>query len=296
MKMFIRILVVMMISSVQIVNGQSLESNANNGDAKSQHNLGVNYLMGSDGYPQDYDKAFFWEKKAAEQGIGRAQCNLGICYEQGWGTEKNVMQAEYWYKRAIEMGEKDALFNLGTLYTSSLLHKPEESIKCLLGFAESGDVGAQTMISIAYVHTKEYSEGIKWATMAANAGSHTAEFNLGLWYLKGTYGFPIDYDKAIYWTERAVKAKHIMALHNLPIAQYKKAESLYNVKQFKAAFSFFQKASTDTNNPIPESMRKLSAYYRYGLGEIEADLHKSQYYMEKAAEYNDEVAMEILGM
>lgn len=44
-----------MISSVQIVNGQSLESNANNGDAKSQHNLGVNYLMGSDGYPQDYD-------------------------------------------------------------------------------------------------------------------------------------------------------------------------------------------------------------------------------------------------
>jgi len=39
------------------------------------NNLGYMYLYGL-GVPQDYNKALYWFKKAAEQGYARAKANL----------------------------------------------------------------------------------------------------------------------------------------------------------------------------------------------------------------------------
>lgn len=38
-------------------------------------------------------KAVEWYTKAAEQGLPMAQCNLGICYKNGDGVEKNLEEA-----------------------------------------------------------------------------------------------------------------------------------------------------------------------------------------------------------
>ena len=48
---------------------------ANAGDATAQYNLGVMYRKG-DGVPQDYEKAFKWNKLSADQGYVKAQRNL----------------------------------------------------------------------------------------------------------------------------------------------------------------------------------------------------------------------------
>ena len=55
------------------------------------------------------------EQKAAEQGDAMAQFNLGQCYTNGTGVEKDEQKAVEWYKKAAEQGHAGAQFNLDTL-------------------------------------------------------------------------------------------------------------------------------------------------------------------------------------
>ena len=41
---------------------------------------------------------------------------LGICYEQGWGTEKNECKAADLYTKASRAGHEGALYNLATFF------------------------------------------------------------------------------------------------------------------------------------------------------------------------------------
>ena len=43
-------------------------------------------------------------RKAAEQGDAKAQYNLGVCYANGDGVQKNLKQAVFWYRKAAEQG------------------------------------------------------------------------------------------------------------------------------------------------------------------------------------------------
>lgn len=76
---------------------------AENGDAKSQTNLGILYYNGK-GVLKDYDKAFEWLKKAAEQGEAEAQFILGEIYIEGKGALKSFKNAKYWIQLAYENG------------------------------------------------------------------------------------------------------------------------------------------------------------------------------------------------
>ena len=59
---------------------------ADDGDAAAQHGLGWIYEKGLD-VPQDYATSAHWYAKAAAQGHGGAQLNLGKLYDNGTGVE-----------------------------------------------------------------------------------------------------------------------------------------------------------------------------------------------------------------
>jgi TPR repeat protein len=80
---------------------------AEQGDAKSQHNLGVMYSNGQ-GVPQDYAEAVKWYRKAADQGYADGQYNLGVMYYLGKGVPKDYVQAYMWFDLAAEVGVSDA--------------------------------------------------------------------------------------------------------------------------------------------------------------------------------------------
>ena len=49
----------------------------------------------------------------AEQGDATAQYNLGVCYANGKGVEKDAEEAVKWYHKAAEQGNARAQYNLG---------------------------------------------------------------------------------------------------------------------------------------------------------------------------------------
>ena len=49
-----------------------------------------------------------WYGKAAEQGDVAAQFYLGMCYENGYGLDKNDKEAAKWYAKAEAQGSPSA--------------------------------------------------------------------------------------------------------------------------------------------------------------------------------------------
>ena len=76
---------------------------AEQGVAKAQYNLGVMYGKGK-GIVKDDSKAIKWWKLAADQGDGKAQTNLGWMYEKGRGVNQDDQEAIKWYRLASDQG------------------------------------------------------------------------------------------------------------------------------------------------------------------------------------------------
>ena len=76
---------------------------AEQGVAKAQYNLGLMYGRGK-GIVKDDSKAIEWWKLAADQGDGKAQTNLGWMYEKGRGVNQDDQEAIKWYQLASDQG------------------------------------------------------------------------------------------------------------------------------------------------------------------------------------------------
>lgn len=98
-------------------NVSELQQLAEQGDAKAQVSLGLEYRRGRD-VSQDYGLARTWFLKAAEQGSAEGQNNLGLMYDHGRGVEKDFVQARKWYRQAAEQGHANAQYNIALLYTN----------------------------------------------------------------------------------------------------------------------------------------------------------------------------------
>ena len=68
------------------------------------------------GVPQDDAEAVKWYRKAAEQGVAKAQFNLGVMSYKGRGVPQDDADAVRWYRKAAEQGHASAQFNLGLMY------------------------------------------------------------------------------------------------------------------------------------------------------------------------------------
>lgn len=88
------------------------------GDAAAQAELGRLYLLGRGAVAMDPKAAFEWTRKAAAQGMARAQYNLGVQYDGGIGVEHDVTLAVENYRRAAEQGFPRAQLALGLKYRS----------------------------------------------------------------------------------------------------------------------------------------------------------------------------------
>lgn len=74
------------------------------------------YLVGAPGIlPQSDTEAYLWAKRAAEQGLAKAEYACGYFSEMGVGTPKDLGEAKGWYLLASEHGDKRADVRLAPL-------------------------------------------------------------------------------------------------------------------------------------------------------------------------------------
>lgn len=111
------------------------------GVAQAQYELGLSYFSNTDfesggNFIKDYSQAVKWYSKSAEQGHIEAQVQLGICYANGLGVDKNNDKAYYWWQKAAEQGHESAISYI----------KSEESHR-ILEQALNGEISSMDVIS-----------------------------------------------------------------------------------------------------------------------------------------------------
>lgn len=85
-------------------NLKLFEAGGNQGLIEAQLSL-ASYYSRIDEQPKD---AFYWYKKAAEQGHMDAQYEVGRCFILGVGTAKDIEEGKKWLNKAADQGHKEA--------------------------------------------------------------------------------------------------------------------------------------------------------------------------------------------
>lgn len=156
-----------------------LQKAAENGDSKSQFNLGCEYLR------KDMKVAAKWFWEAASQSHPLAKFNLGLMYYRGEGVELNKWKASIYFRGASERGVFQAQLNLANMYR----------------------IGDGIEI--------DKSEALRLYHDAAEKGYSSAQYNLGLMFYDGEGMDAPDKKGAAYWFDLAAKRNHPEACYNL---------------------------------------------------------------------------------
>ncbi len=189
---------------------ETIQAAAEKGDAGKQWALGKIYFPSEHGVTQDYAKAVYWFRKAAEQGDGRAQHWLGICYQLGEGVGWDAAEAVKWYGKAAEQGYAGSQNELGHCYRNGwgVAKDYTEALKWYRKAAEQGMALAQCNLGVCYHNgdgaAKDYTESAKWYRKAAEQGYAEAQLKLGFCHERGE-GVAKDAAEAVKWYRKAAE-------------------------------------------------------------------------------------------
>lgn len=106
--------------SYQLLQQFKLIQEANAGDPRAQHELGMRLLLG-EGMSPDTIQAVYWVRKAAAQGMISAMYNYGVLLINGWGVEWNPFEAYKNFSKAAKSGMPQAQYIVGILHTDNLV-------------------------------------------------------------------------------------------------------------------------------------------------------------------------------
>ena len=194
-----------------------------------------------------------------------ALIDKGISFHIGGENDK----AAKFFRRAAELGSTTAMNRIGIL-------------------VELGDSFAMVNIGDMYY----FGDGVrmdkklafKFYLQAAENNEADMFTQVGLMYYSGI-GTEIDYEKALYWTEKAVRCTHD------PAANYTLAEMYFHgcgVEQdYEEAVYFYRKAAGRGDRA---AMYKLGEIYEFGYG-VEVDKSAAYYNYQEAATFGNVIAM-----
>lgn len=151
------------------------KAKAEAGDMQAANLLGEIYAEGKQ-VKMDYAEAAKWYRKAAEQGIAKAQYNLAVLCEIGQGVPLDETEAAQWYLKAAEQGYADAQYNLAGMYGlgRGVQRDPKTALDWYQKAAEQGDALARYNLAERYERGKDVAvdlvEALKWHSLAAEVG------------------------------------------------------------------------------------------------------------------------------
>lgn len=159
---------------------------AKGGDLNVAHALGERWLLGADGFSQDYEKARHYLTSAAEGNHPGARGLLGYMLCLGLGMPANLTEAHRHFVAAAQRGDKWGFNGLGYL--------------SFVGKARA----------------QNYSHAFRMFNESASRGSADGMFNLGSLYLTGT-GTDQSFPRAVKLYTEALERGHTAAAYALAV-------------------------------------------------------------------------------
>eukprot|EP01071_Lankesteria_metandrocarpae_P005065 Lankesteria_metandrocarpae@DN3841_c0_g1_i1.p1 len=161
---------------------------AEQGNVKMKTFVGKRYLLGLDGFKQDFDLAFQYLSDAVGGGSAEAVSLLGYMYALGLGVEKNLdLAADCFLVGVTKFDDPRARNGLGFV----------------------------NLIGTAFIKPNA-TRAFTFFEQAARASNADAQFNIGSMYLTGT-GAPQSYHKALTWYSRALDQGHVLSAYGLAL-------------------------------------------------------------------------------
>ena len=168
------------------------------------------------GTEQDYEKAFEWFLKSAQEGNKFAQYSLANLYYYGNGVEKNLSQAFLWYRKSSEQGQPYAPYAVAQMYDKGeYVSQSEETAQryykvALSGFLELESKG-QADDNLYYKLGAMYKKGLGTEIdipkaieyFEKSAENMWSTYQLGRLYLFGAEGVEKDKEKAAQWLTKS---------------------------------------------------------------------------------------------
>ena len=271
----------------------------------------------------DSHKAFLLFQEAAQMGNAEAQCCLGCCYRNGYGTQVDHQKARFWYDNSSKNGCSRALEHIAQTYKNGqgVSQSYEKAVEWYTKAAEQGRAIAQFNLGIYYAKgqgvPQNYEKAAEWYTKAAEQGNASAQTNLGSCYYNGN-GVPQSYEKAVEWYTKAAEQGEAIAQFCLgnccyygngvsqsyekavewytkaaeqgdETAQYKLGLCYYNgqgvSQSYEKAVEWFTKVAEQGNTKAQIKLKELGDCYYYGKG-VPQNYEKAAGCYLKAAEHD----------
>jgi hypothetical protein len=302
------------------------------GEPEAEFEIGSMYFYG-EGVARDLAEALKWFRQSAEHGFADAMAFVAWMYRDGEGTTADEVEAARWFQRAADTGDADAKRWLAVLKnTGGTAVKAEaaylrgteiagpstddQKVKDAwpwfayakrLGHARAAEWIEEFSTEGAAPETplKEFDEGLaayqaenfsealaKW-TVAAEKGSATAMFNLGVLHQTGE-GLPVDNAQALAWLEKAVTKKKSGAATAVRRVKgniaFDEGLAAFNANDYGRAMKEWQRAA---DLGITSAMLNIGVMYGNGNG-VAADLQQELAWYRRAGDAGDKNAAEMV--
>ena len=174
------------------------------------------------GTEQDYEKAFEWFLKSAQEGNKFAQYSLANLYYYGNGVEKDLSQAFLWYRKSSEQGQPYAPYAVAQMYDKGeYVSQSEETAQryykvALSGFLEleskdQADDNLFYKIGVMYKNglgtEADISKAIDYFKRSAEMNNKNGLYEYGKTLIQGKY-IEADLNKGLECIEKAIKLKN----------------------------------------------------------------------------------------
>lgn len=278
------------------------------------------------GTEQNYEQAFEWFLKSAQEGNKFAQYSLANLYYYGNGVERDPSQAFLWFRKSASQGQPYASYAVAQMYgKGEYVTKNEDTAQryykqALSGFLkiESDDMADYNLfykIGAMYKNglgtEKDIIKAIDYFKRSAEMNNKNGLYEYGKALLLGEH-IPQDKDKAVKLLEKAIKLENINAKRFLAL-EYISGEHLEQEIEKGLAMLTECADSGDTfacyklgnlylkGEIIDQDLDKAEKYLlsaedneftQYALGKIylqkeKYDIKKTVLYFEKSADKNN---------
>ncbi len=154
-----------------------LQQAAEGGCPDGEHQLGLMYAYGANGFKRDADLARKYLVTAAEHGVQQAQVDYAnMCFE-GQLLPRDMSEAAKWFQTAADGFNGTAMYALGCMYANG------------------------------YHFAEDDKKAAEWFISAAEGGEPNAEYALACFYYEGR-GVDKDEKKAAVWFQEAAEQGH----------------------------------------------------------------------------------------